>query len=401
MNQFPIEWHICKLKQLTTKIGSGVTPSGGRESYLDTGVPLIRSQNVLEGVLNLTNVAFISQGQHDVMSKTKLQAHDVLLNITGASIGRSCVFPEGIGEANVNQHVCIIRTKPQLYPYFLCSVLNSDIGQKQIVSFQAGGNRQGLNFEQIGAFDIPVPPLPEQRKIAQILGTWDAAIAQMEQLIAALQRRKQGLMQRLLTGEVRFPEFVGQEWNYLPVVEFVTRNSAKFDPQKQNDELPCIELEHISQETGQILDTISVQGQQSIKNRFSKGQVLFGKLRPYLRKYVQPQFDGVCSSEIWVLAGKKDICTNDYLYYLVQTHDFIAAANATTGTKMPRADWAHLSQKCFTLPWEDEQARIVRVLRLCDNEITLHQQKLTALRRQKQGLMQRLLTGAVRVPVDG
>lgn len=259
------------------------------------------------------------------------------------------------------------------------------------------GRNKTLGQQEFLQLEIPLPLLAEQRKIADILNTWDTAINLTAQLIAAKQRRKQGLMQRLLTGEVRFGEFEGPAWKMFPVAEFATRSSAKFDPQKQADLLPCIELEHIAQETGQILDTIPVQGQQSIKNRFHAGQVLFGKLRPYLRKYAQPQFDGVCSSEVWVLNGTANVCTNDYLFYLVQTSDFVAAANATSGTKMPRADWEHLSQKSFLLPPLDEQAKIVAVLRVCDEELALHQQKLAALRRQKQGLMQRLLMGEVRV----
>jgi type I restriction enzyme S subunit len=258
-----------------------------------------------------------------------------------------------------------------------------------------------LNRNNVHALQVTFPPLSEQHKIAEILGTWDAAIARVEQLIAALQLRKKGMMQRLLTGQVRFPEFAGEEWRELPVSAFAVRSSTKFDPHKQKDDFPCIELEHISQESGQILDTVSAKGQQSIKNQFHAGQVLFGKLRPYLRKYAQPPFDGVCSSEIWVLSGKLDICTNDYLFYLVQTTDFIAAANATSGTKMPRADWEHLSQAYFMLPPLTEQNKIVQLMRTCDDEIVLQQQKLAALRQQKKGLMQQLLTGHVRVNLEG
>ena len=203
MSEIPNGWRLSKLHNLSTKIGSGITPRGGRDTYLDKGIPLIRSQNVLVGYLDLSDVAYISDEQHQLMEATRLQPHDVLLNITGASIGRSCIFPTDIGEANVNQHVCIIRTRSELDPYFLCALLNSDVGQKQIYSYQAGGNRQGLNFAQLGSFDIPLPPLDEQRKIATILGTWDAAIAREEKLITVLTQQKKGLLQQLLTGAVR------------------------------------------------------------------------------------------------------------------------------------------------------------------------------------------------------
>lgn len=102
---------VTKLKKHTIKIGSGVTPRGGETAYKSLGIPLIRSQNVLVNRLDLSDVAFIYEDQHQKMSGSKVQPGDVLLNITGASIGRSCVIPSGVDEANVNQHVCIIRLK--------------------------------------------------------------------------------------------------------------------------------------------------------------------------------------------------------------------------------------------------------------------------------------------------
>lgn len=99
------QWPTTKLKNHVDKIGSGITPKGGEASYKMTGIPLIRSQNVLNNVLDLTNVAYIDEDQHDRMSGSKVMPNDILLNITGASIGRSCVVPFGVKDANVNQHV--------------------------------------------------------------------------------------------------------------------------------------------------------------------------------------------------------------------------------------------------------------------------------------------------------
>ena len=102
---------FVKLGDICQKIGSGSTPKGGREVYLDSGIPIIRSQNVLNGILDMKDVAYISKEQHQKMKGTWVHPNDILLNITGASIGRSCVVPEDIQTANVNQHVCIIRLK--------------------------------------------------------------------------------------------------------------------------------------------------------------------------------------------------------------------------------------------------------------------------------------------------
>ena len=199
----PDGWTKIQLCQGVEKIGSGITPRGGEESYKSSGIPLIRSQNVGWGQLMLENVAFIDSKQHDSMSGTKLKNGDVLLNITGASIGRAAIYRGADFCANVNQHVCIIRTNSRLLPDFLGSFLLSEYGQKQVDQFQAGGNRQGLNFEQVGSFRLLTPPLPEQQKIAEILSTWDRAIEIAELNLQSLRQEKSALMQQLLTGKRR------------------------------------------------------------------------------------------------------------------------------------------------------------------------------------------------------
>ena len=127
------------------------------------------------------------------------------MNITGASIGRCALATFEVAGGNVNQHVCIIRTKDQLLDSsYLCCVLPSDIGQGQIDSFQAGGNREGLNFGQIKSFNIPIPPTKaEQIAIAAILSDMDAEIAALETKLAKYKQIKQGMMQELLTGRIR------------------------------------------------------------------------------------------------------------------------------------------------------------------------------------------------------
>jgi type I restriction enzyme S subunit len=201
--EIPENWQVAKLNNLVKKVGSGITPQGGRETYLKKGILFIRSQNVLFGKLKLDDVAFISREQHEKMSNSHLIPNDVLLNITGASIGRSSVVPETIAEGNVNQHVCIIRTNDKLDSQFLCQFLNSSFGQKQIDKFQAGGNRQGLNFQQIRSFNIPLPSINEQRQIAEILTTIDDKLQVLIDKKVQYQELKRGLMQQLLTGQRR------------------------------------------------------------------------------------------------------------------------------------------------------------------------------------------------------
>src|SRR5471030_2593295 len=141
------EWEDRELGSMTNKIGSGITPLGGDKTYKPSGRPFIRSQNVGWGHLLLDDVAFIDEEAHASFDGTEILPDDVLLNITGASIGRSAIADARIIGGNVNQHVCIIRVKRgELKPILLNQFLISERGQAQINSFQAGGNRQGLNF---------------------------------------------------------------------------------------------------------------------------------------------------------------------------------------------------------------------------------------------------------------
>ena len=185
-------------------------------------------------------------------------------------------------------------------------------------------------------------------------------------------------------------------WSKYELGEICKISSSKFDPTKNSEVKKCIELEHLSQKTGQILGFISSSEQKSIKNEFKTGQILYGKLRPYLQKFCQAKFDGVCSSEIWVLQGKK--VTNDFLFYLVQSDKFNQIANKTSGTKMPRADWEYMSEMPFFIPLEPEQKKIAEILSTWDEAINLTINLIESKKQFKKALMQNLLTAKIRFP---
>ena len=191
--EFTGEWKKSTIGSLSTKVGSGVTPRGGETVYKSEGHSFVRSQNVGWGHLQLDDIAFIDKETHLRQKNTELQLDDVLLNITGASIGRSALVNKQIAGGNVNQHVCIIRTKDNLVPAFLCNFLLSNHGQKQIDSFQAGGNRQGLNFEQIRSIKITIPSTKEQTKIATLLHLIDERIATQNKIIEDLKKLKSAI----------------------------------------------------------------------------------------------------------------------------------------------------------------------------------------------------------------
>lgn len=205
VGRIPEDWELIKLSDCTLKVGSGITPTGGEKVYLKAGRPFVRSQNIGWGLLLKSDLTFISDEIHSQFDSTEIHEDDVLLNITGASIGRCAKADKSLIGGNVNQHVCIVRPiTATLNSEFLKYVLLSKIGQKQIDSFQAGGNRQGLNFQQIRSFQIPLPPtLSEQKTVAESLSNMDSEINVQISKREKYKLIKQGMMQELLTGKIR------------------------------------------------------------------------------------------------------------------------------------------------------------------------------------------------------
>ena len=187
---------------------------------------------------------------------------------------------------------------------------------------------------------------------------------------------------------------IKQHWQKIELNEILSISSKKFNPISNNENKKCVELEHLSQETGKLLGYTNSSEQQSIKNSFEEGQILFGKLRPYLKKFWKAEFEGVCSSEIWVMNGKK--VKNDFLFYLVQTEKFNQIANVSSGSKMPRADWNYMSEIPFDIPPLKEQEKIAEILTTWDEAITKQTELLRAKELLKIALMQKLLSGEVR-----
>ena len=206
IGMIPTNWRLCPIKRLTTKIGSGKTPSGGAEVYTDEGVLFLRSQNIYDSGLVLDDVSHISDEIDVEMRNTRVQYKDVLLNITGGSIGRCCLFDLAGVRANVNQHVCILRAKQnELMPEFLRYFWNSSIGPVVVGYYQTGGNRQGLNFEQIGRVKIPLCSIEEQRRIIEYLdekcSLLDQSIVEKQDQINDLEAYKRSLIYEAVTGK--------------------------------------------------------------------------------------------------------------------------------------------------------------------------------------------------------
>ena len=225
----------------------------------------------------------------------------------------------------------------------------------------------------------------EQRKIADFLIALDRRIDAQQSLVDNLKKYKRGV---LSVAFGKYGSICSWQTTPDPFAELASRRSEKYDP-RSGEQMPCVELEHIEQETGRIIGSIPSTQQNSIKGVCKSGDTLFGKLRPYLRKYAFVKKDMVCSSEIWSLVPSETIIP-EYLFYLVQTDEFIKIANISSGTKMPRAEWSNIEKSVFSVPNKEVQAQIVQTLRGLDSRMLDAIDMLGELQLMKEGLLQQL-----------
>ena len=176
-------WESNLLAQLTLKIGSGATPKGGREAYQEEGIALIRSMNVYNGKFEYKDLAHISDEQAAKLDNVIIKESDVLLNITGASVARSCVVPNQILPARVNQHVCIIRCKECIEPIFLNRLLIDDNYQKLLWEIAgSGATREAITKQQVERLKIILPPIELQNQFADFVRQVDKSKLMFQKL---------------------------------------------------------------------------------------------------------------------------------------------------------------------------------------------------------------------------
>jgi type I restriction enzyme S subunit len=196
----PSGWYAMRMGWLARKLGAGSTPLGGKSVYQDEGIPFLRSQNIHDDGLQLEDVALITRTVHDRMSGTHIQDQDILLNITGASIGRCALVPSSLGEGNVSQHVAIIRLFVPAIREFIHLSLISPSYQKLIMDVQVGVSREGLSMQRLRLFPMLIPPLAEQHRIAAKVDELMALCDELEGTQAKRERRRARLVAATLHG---------------------------------------------------------------------------------------------------------------------------------------------------------------------------------------------------------
>ena len=380
----PKEWEVSQVGQATTKVGSGITPTGGNRVYKSEGRPFLRSQNIGWGTLLLDDVAFIDDAIHFTFADTEINNGDVFLNITGASIGRSSVADSRVEGGNVNQHVCIVRPDyERLTSQFLNCLLLSSLGQSQIDSFQAGGNRQGLNFAQVRSIRLPVPPIPEQLAIGMALSDVDGLLGGLDRLIAKKRDLKQAAMQQLLTGQTRLPGFHG-EWEVKPLGELIFRLKKTTRPSSSGRAEGAYPFfTNTTKPVDKFLDEADFDTEAIIAN--TGGEAYFN--------YYNGNFAAMADCFVF----KASLVTL-FLYYFLKLVERAVNDNGFTGSGIKHLDKKFFYQMEVRCPAElPEQTAIATVLSEMDGELAVLEQRREKTRALKQAMMQELLTGKIRL----
>lgn len=197
-----------RLSDVASKIGSGATPRGGDNSYIAKGIPLIRSQNVRDGRFSSVGLAHISDSAASKLDSVTVDAEDVLINITGASVARVCRAPREVTPARVNQHVAILRPDPDIVstPFLEQWLLSQSVRQTLLDLSSGGSTRQALTKKQLGDLRVPIPDIGEQERISGILSALASGGQSVEIEVDALRNVRAALLPALLSGDIEIPE---------------------------------------------------------------------------------------------------------------------------------------------------------------------------------------------------
>lgn len=312
----------------------------------------------------------------------RVEKGDFIIHLRSFEGGLEMAHETGI----VSPAYTILRCSKPHSSLFYEAYFHTDEFINHVLSKAVEGIRDGrqISYEAFKWLGIPYCTNAEQEKISGLFDAINRRIEKQEQIVNALKKYKRGLLSNL------FSEKSTQGWTTSRYYfsEIAQRRGEKYDP-SSGIEYPCVELENIEQETGKILATVPSIEQGSIKNIAKSGDTLFGKLRPYLRKYAFAQQTMACSSEIWALIPS-DVVLPKFLFYLVQTEQFLRVANISSGTKMPRAEWSNIEKAEFYIPDLPVQRKVVSFLEGMDRKIAFADSMLICLNRLKASLLQQL-----------
>lgn len=404
----PIDWKIVELSDIA-KCTVGIATST-THAYCENGVLLLRNQNIKEGKIALNDVLYINTEFDELNKSKRLKENDIITVRTGYP-GISAVVPKELEGAQSFTTLIIRLKKQNPLSNFLCYYINSSKGKTFFTDNQAGGGQQNVGAKTLERMKIPIPPLPEQQKIAEILSTVDAKIEVIDQQIIETQALKKGLMQRLLTKGIGHTEFknsslgeIPKSWEVVKLSDvcdkigdgihstpkyvesseyyFVNGNNLVNGTLKISEKTKCVskdEYEKLKIKLNLNSVLMSINGTIGNLALYKNEEVIFGKSASYI-------------------SANEDVFHYLYLYYFLQhsnTKKYFF--DELTGSTIQNLSLKTIRNTPTLLPSKSEQIKIAEILSSVDEKLEVLSEKKTHYQELKQGLMQQLLTGKVRV----
>lgn len=396
----PEEWDVKPLAKIADKIMVGIA-SAATHAYRAKGVAMFRNQNIKPGHLEDSDLLFIAPAYELAFKNKRLRGGDLLTARTGYP-GVTAIVPPRYESA---QSFTTLITRPkrsEIESDYLCHFINSEVGQRFFKQSQIGGAQKNVNAGTLRGMLIPLPNLPEQRAIAEVLSDVDALIEALDQLVAKERDLKQAAMQQLLTGQTRLPGFNG-EWEMKPLGNVVDIDPENLGSDTRRDfGFSYIALEDVDRG---FLRSYSEQFFASAPSRARRrlrfNDVLVSTVRPNLQSHLL--FGGedgswVCSTGFCVLRCRERVTNPGFIFF----HFFAGCVNRQieallTGSNYPAINSSDVRGLEIPLPDYAEQTAIAEVLSDMGAELAALEQRRAKTRNLKQAMIQKLLTGRTRL----
>ena len=361
LGSFDFSWEQRKLSEMCGTFEYGLNAAAkefdGKNKYIRITDIDDASREFLLSDLSSPDICL------DGMSKYLLSSGDIVFARTGASVGKTYIYRENDGIVYFAGFLIRAKVNQDNDAEFVFQSTLSPSYEKYIRITSQRSGQPGVNAQEYGEYDLFAPSKEEQQRIGQFLRGIDNLITLHQRKCALLFSSFQALISMMFTTSTF-------SWEQRKFEEIAVRSSVICS----DDTLPRVEYEDIVSGTGRLNKDIYAKQSSKSGIVFHQGDVLYGKLRPYLQNWLLPTFDGLAVGDFWVLQPQN--ADSSFLYRLIQSRQFDEVANQSTGTKMPRADWKLMSKTVFSIPSNiSEQAAIGTYFTALDNLITLHQRK--------------------------
>jgi type I restriction enzyme S subunit len=402
----PEGWEQVRLDRHAKHVTSG--SRGWAEYYSDTGDVFVRITNLRRSSItpdwSNTKHVKLPDGMREGL-RTRLQRGDILISITADLGVIGYIHDEPDAPHYINQHVALVRLdQRKIEPEFVAYLLSSSEMNNAIQRLNDAGAKAGLSLPTIRSIPVKLPPLPEQRKIADILSTWDRAIETTEALLATARTQKRALMQSLLTGKRRFPEFEGQAWKEVRLGDVAKiYDGTHSTPKYVETGVPFFSVEHVTKDNFSETKFISeeVFEKENRRVKLERGDILMTRIGDIGTARLL-DWDVRASFYVSLALIKSDSCVvSRYLSQYINAQPFQKELHKRMiHVAFPKKiNLGEIGNCIVQLPSISEQTRIADVLGDADGEISTFIGEIERLRTEKKALMQQLLTGKRRVVV--